>query len=203
MKHAPMHAAFVTVACLFAAPAAAHSTIEGANDFMAGAVHVLTAPEHVLAIVALALLAAQKGWEKTGPLALVFPAAFAVAAFAGATNLSTLSFTTAAELSIIALGIWVALARSTPSAAFVGISLVIGAIHGAANGAARLPQMSLLAFVAGASFAALAALAITVIASDWALRMSRSWPSIAVRALGSWIAAIAMLSLALSYRATA
>lgn len=196
----PKRIAIAAIACGCAAPAAAHSTIEGVNDFLAGALHVMTAPEHVLAIVALALLAAQKGWEQIGASALVFPAAFLLAAVAGATFLFTVRMTGAAEFSVIALGIWVALARPAPARVFFVLLIAIGVIHGAANGAARLPQMSVLSFVGGASFAALVILAIVVMPADWLLRKSWHWPPVAVRALGSWIAAIGVLSLALGMK---
>lgn len=195
-----LRTAIAVIAFACPPPAAAHSTVEGVNDFLAGALHVITAPEHVLAVVALALLAAQKGWERIGASALVFPASFLIAAFAGATLLPTISLTAAAGISVIALGGWVALARAAPASLFIVVAIVIGAIHGLANGAARLPQMSLLPFVGGASFAALAILAFVIMPADWLVRKPWRWPPIAVRALGSWIAAIGVLAIALAFK---
>ena len=57
-----------------------------------------------------------------------------------------------------------------------------------------------LAFSSGASFAALAVFSIVVMIADWPLRKPWRWPPIAVRALGSWIAAIGVLALAFALR---
>ena len=64
---------------------------------------VLTAPEHVLAIVALALVLAHRGWDLLGATVLAFPAAFFIAAFAAATATSLSTPALVAELYVIAL----------------------------------------------------------------------------------------------------
>ncbi len=62
--------------------------------------------------------------------------------------------------------------------------------------------MSLLPFVLGAALAAQAVMGSVMLGADAMLRAAASWPPIVVRAAGSWLAAIGILSLALGLRNT-
>lgn len=184
-------------ACLLlaAGSAYAHSAARGAGDFYAGALHALTALEHVLPFLALGILAGQQG-RKAEPVLLVFSLALAAGAtvalwtpplpYVGLFNI----------FSAILLGGLVAAAWSLPMAFCYGIATVFGMSHGFANGAAMIEQSKPYLFIPGVALAGLAITAYGLIVTDYLLRRKAGWIHIAVRVAGSWIAAIGILVLA-------
>jgi urease accessory protein len=194
----PAARAGVAVCLLFAAGSAyAHSAAPGAGDFYAGALHALTALEHVLPFVALGILAGQRG-RKAEPVLLVF----CLALVAGATvALWTHPLPYVGLLNIfsaILFGALVATAWSLPMASCYVIAAVFGLSHGFANGAGMIEQTKPYLFIPGVALAGLAVTAYGLIVTDYLLRRKASWVHIAVRVAGSWIAAIGILVLATS-----
>lgn len=182
---------------LSAAAAHAHSAARGAGDFYAGALHALTALEHVLPFVALGILAGQQG-RKGEPFLLVFCVALAVGAtvalwaaplpYIGMLNI----------FSGILFGGLVAAAWPLPRAFCYGIAMAFGLTHGLANGAGMIEQSKPYLFIPGVAIAGLAVTAYGLIVTDYLLRRKSGWIHIAVRVAGSWIAAIGILVLATS-----
>ena len=182
---------------LSAGSAFAHSAARGAGDFYAGALHALTALEHLLPFLALGILAGQLG-RKAEPVLLVFCLALAAGAttaiwtpplpYVGLLNI----------LSAILFGGLVAASWSLPMALCYGIAAVFGLSHGFANGAGMIEQTKPYLFVPGVALAGLAVTAYGLIVTDYLLRRKAGWIHIAVRVAGSWIAAIGILVLATS-----
>lgn len=182
---------------LSAGAAHAHSAARGAGDFYAGALHALTALEHVLPFVALGILAGQQG-RKGEPFLLVFCVALAVGAtvalwaaplpYIGMLNI----------FSGILFGGLVAAAWPLPRAFCYGIAMAFGLTHGLANGAGMIEQSKPYLFIPGVAIAGLAVTAYGLIVTDYLLRRKSGWIHIAVRVAGSWIAAIGILVLATS-----
>jgi len=194
----PALRAGIAVCLLLAAGSAyAHSAARGAGDFYAGALHALTALEHVLPFLALGILAGQQG-RKAEPVLLVFCLALAAGAtaaiwippqpYVGLLNI----------FSAILFGGLVAAARSLPMAFCYGIAAVFGLGHGFANGAGMIEQSKPYLFIPGVALAGLAVTAYGLIVTDFLLRRKPAWIHIAVRVAGSWIAAIGILVLATS-----
>lgn len=184
---------------LHAGSAFAHAGIKGIGDFYVGALHPLSAPEHVLAFLALGILAAQQ--NPRGKLAvIVFCFALALGA-ALALVLPALPAVNVFNLaSGLILGGLVALCRPMPGALLVALAAVFGLGHGFANGIEISESMSAWQFIAGMTIAALASIGYVMILVDWLLRRKAAWIAIAVRVAGSWITAIGMLVLAAGLR---
>ena len=194
----PAARAGVALCLLLAAGGAyAHSAAPGAGDFYAGALHALTALEHVLPFLALGILAGQQG-RKAEPVLLVFCVALAAGAtvalwtpplpYVGLLNI----------FSAILFGGLVAAAWSLPMAFCCSIATVFGLSHGFANGAGMIEQTKPYLYIPGVALAGLAVTAYGLIVTDYLLRRKAGWIHIAVRVAGSWIAAIGILVLATS-----
>lgn len=194
----PAARAGVTMCLLFDTGSVyAHSAARGAGEFYAGALHALTALEHVLPFLALGILAGQQG-RQTEPILLVFCLALATGttvalwtpplAYVGVLNI----------FSAILFGGLVAAAWSLPVAFYYVIAAVFGLSHGIANGAGVIEQTKPHLYVSGVALAGFAVTAYGLIATDYLMRRKAGWIHIAVRVAGSWVAAIGILVLATS-----
>ncbi len=119
---------------LFAGSAAAHSLDPGASSFSGGLAHPFLGLDHLLAMVAVGLWAAQLG----GRAKWAIPAAF-VAASAGGAVLAwaggTLPHADAAiTLSVLVLGLFVALRQKSTLPAATAIAGAFALFHGFAHG---------------------------------------------------------------------
>ncbi len=184
---------------LGASAAQAHSTAQGTGDFYAGFLHPLTAPEDVLAFLALGMLSAQH--PPRGQLALPV---FWLALIAGAMCAVALPHIPGADLinvvSVMVLGGLIALNAALPVAVLIGLAVAFGVSHGYANGLAITGNMRSYLFIPGVALAALMTTGYGLVFTDWLLRRKIPWIPIAVRVAGSWIAAIGMLVLATSWK---
>jgi urease accessory protein len=190
-----VRAAPVLLLMLVANPAAAHSPIEGIGSFYAGLLHPFAVPAHAMALTALALLLGQ-GDLATARLGLsVAVAALCLGLAVGPRLTETLPFPALLLVAALVLGTTVALAPPLPrplSATAAGlVSLGVGL--DSAPSAADLGEV--LAALGGT--AAGATLLIVVLTGVTTGR-DRAWQRIGIRIAGSWIAAIALLVLALA-----
>ena len=187
----------LSAAMLFAAaaPAFAHLDPAAHGSLMAGISHPLFGADHILAMLAVGLWAAQIAAGSTNKSALwIVPSAFVgtmAAGFLLALGGIDLPFVEPAILaSVIALGLLVAMAARLPvaaSAAIVGIfALFHGHAHGGELGSAGALQFG-LGFVFATAFLHLAGIAL-------GLGISRFAP-VAARIAGA-LTALAGLSLA-------
>ncbi|HBO95553.1 MAG TPA: hypothetical protein DD667_19885 [Gammaproteobacteria bacterium] len=98
-------------------------------------------------------------------------------------------------ISFLVLGGLVLAARPLPPRFFIALVMATGLSHGYANGMPELFGQGLVLYLAGVTCAAYLLVSILTAASHQ-LITQRSWGIIAVRAGGSWIAAIGFLYLA-------
>lgn len=169
------------------------------------ALHVFTEIDHLAAFAAVGLLVGQQEAAQSRYNALfAFLAALVVGMSlpflvtgVGAFEAVEREFSAA---STLAIGILVAVAAR----AWVGVIAIsaatLGAVHGVANGLAIAGSPAPAASIFGAAAAALltAATAIVIVR---ALHGKVKYGGIAVRVLGSWIAALALMLLGLALRA--
>lgn len=101
-------------------------------------------------------------------------------------------------LSFVALGLLVAAALTLPLALTVALGLLLGLGHGYANGGAMEPDSAVHLFVLGV--ATMGTVTVTMMAA-LVVSLERDWQRIAVRVVGSWIAAIGLMMLALRWAA--
>jgi hypothetical protein len=150
------------------------------------------APTHLLAIVAVGLLAGQGG--RSG----MAPALFVVGMLAGSLAIASAIRETPSALVLLAVS---ALVGSTVAAA-IGLPSILMNVLAFATGAALAlntpPQaIGIAAAMASQVGTGVAAAIALVLVTSIATRADRPWQRIGVRVVGSWIAASAILVLAL------
>ena len=190
-------AALALLFCICAGPAQAHAPSATVGDFYAGLLHPLTALEHILAFIALGLLGGRQG-QRAQPVVLIFSAALLSGALL-ALILPALPLVDLINLaSAVLLGLLVAAALSMPLPLLYTIASILGLTHGFANGDAIVPPLKPWLYLPGVALSGLLVVAYGFVATDFAQRRNAGWMSIALRVIGSWIAAIGILVLGLS-----
>lgn len=173
--------------------ASAHSVF-GITGFSGGLLHPLLVPAHFLAVAALALLIGQQQWPHRVPMA------YAAALVAGLGAIAMAYVPDFAEDGVLVFGgiagLLVALARPLP--------WVLGALLAAAIGAMQAldsPPEAITLTEANLTLlgTAVSAVIVLVTLARIASLPHQPWQKIAVRILGSWIAACAILVLALKF----
>jgi urease accessory protein len=184
----------LVAAAFSATPAFAHDVVPGVGGFYGGLVHPLLVPAHVLALVGVGLLIGGQPRRIGAGLTAVFAAALIVGVVAIVAAVSPMYQDDVVLLVAAASGILVALAR--PITALIGFPLVV--IAGIALMLDSVPheismQTTFLALVG----TVIAAFILTSLIVEVARAATRDWQRIGIRILGSWIAASAILVLAL------
>jgi hydrogenase/urease accessory protein HupE len=183
-------AAFVLL--LAAEPALAHPPPLGFRGVLGGILHPLFVPAHLLAVLGLGLLIGQREWSRT--VALVFIAGLAVGL-----GVMTFGFVPAflnevvLALALI-LGLLVALTRPLPEAAGAALATLVGFCVALDSPPEVVSVREANLMLIGTGFGATL---LIVIAVEAASRLRLPWARIAARILGSWIAASAILVLAI------
>lgn len=106
-----------------------------ANGFHGGFMHPFSGADHMLAMLALGLLAAQIGGRAVWALPAGFVGAMVLGGAAGAGGLGFTGVEPTIIASVIVLGALIALARRPALPVLVAMSAVFGAAHGWAHGA--------------------------------------------------------------------
>ncbi len=189
------HAGVALGLALAAEAACAHVASAQAGAFHAGLLHPLTAPEHVLPMLALGLLAGQHGLNEGQGVLLAFVVALAAGAGLALNQPGSDGILLLNLGSLVLIGGLVAAAWRLPTALLYALALGFGMTHGYANGAALPPNLSPLIFTLGLVAAALLAMGYGLAVSDALLRLKPNWPRVAVRVAGSWVAAVGILAL--------
>lgn len=192
----PVAAALAFV--IAAQPAHAHLVGVEFGDFYAGALHVLSVPEHVVAVIGLALLAAFHPRESSRWILLGVPvgviAGVALAAF---TPLEMAMEPTIA-LTLILVGLVGIAARPMPAAVLASFGGGTALVHGFVNAvSARAVSVDWLLY-GGGIVATISVFIILLIAAVATLAETANWVRIAARAVSSWITAIGLMYLAVS-----
>jgi urease accessory protein len=188
-----LRSAFIAVFLAAAQPALAHEVIQGVDGFYGGVLHPLLAPIHLLAVVGLGLFVGQPPGGQRSGLELIFAIALAGGLAAvgfgmGETPAPLILLTTALISSI-----FVVIARPAPK--IVGWLLAVAT--GASIGLDSPPdvvsiRMAWIMLIG----TELGAVLVLTIVTACAARFLRPWQKIALRVLGSWTAACAILVLA-------
>jgi urease accessory protein len=165
-----------------------------AGSFFGGVLHPLWVPGHVLVLAGLALLAGQQG----APVRLAVSAIFAAGLSAGLTAVVLAFAADDTDLMLLACaaiaGLLVVVARPIP----LRLAAPLAAIAGAALELDSVPdEVSMRATVLALAGTALAAALVLLVVASASAICRRDWQRIGIRVLGSWIAASAILVLAL------
>jgi urease accessory protein len=128
-----------TALCVLPALAFAHPGNE--SGLMAGVVHPLTGIDHLLAMFAVGLWAAQQKGGARWMLPVAFVGCMLLGGLLGFDGLSVPYLESGIAASVLALGLLVAVAASPPIAVSIVITGLAGLAHGIAHGM-ELPQMA-------------------------------------------------------------
>lgn len=186
---------------LVAAPAWAHGAIPGIGAFYSGALHPFVSPAHLIVLLALGLRFGQTAQQHTRQakhatlaLLLALVAGLCLHTWAGDPDTDRILLACAALA-----GLAVATARAMPAAVDVALGLIVGAAVGLSSGPSGVEGRTYVMMLLGTGLASIGLTAyVTVMVSI----IQRAWLRVAVRVLGSWLAAAALLVLALGLAAT-
>jgi urease accessory protein len=176
-RRAVVAAAVLIPATLVTAPALAHSIASSAAGFAGGFLHPLTGLDHLLAMICVGIWGAQ--------LPISFPLIMAGGGAFGAVGVPLPVGELLIALSVVVLGMLVALARKLPIAAALTIVGIFAIAHGHAHGVELPGAADALAFTVGfviaTGFLHLAGIVIGVLAR---------WPvgAFAIRVCGGGVA---------------
>lgn len=192
----------LAVALLFlsATPAEAHTLMSTAGPFYAGVKHFFFSIDDVLAAFAMGLIAQMRKEAPGGWKFFALPAAWIVFGVVGLLlRIPPLAGDTASAVSLMVLGILVALDRKFPGSALVSWAVAAGGLHGFLNGLAmrEVGTMSGIWQLVGVTVSAFVVVIYPTAVLDL---VKRPWVRIVVRVLGSWISAIGLLLLGWSLR---
>ena len=184
------------VLAVFIAPgaASAHPVFGGIGGFPGGLLHPLFVPAHLLAIVAVGVLIAQNASCRRWLYAIAFSAGL-LAGFAAIASAYTPALTGETLLALAFIGgALVALAKPLPRpligllTAATGIAIALDSPPDAIS--LREAALMQIGTFWGATI-------LLFVIYECARRLTRGWQRVGVRILGSWIAASAVLVLAL------
>jgi len=175
----------------------AHIAAVRLGDFYSGALHPLTDLQDLVLWTALGLLAGTLGASKARWLVLMLPLGLIVGlAYGLKAGVSATAPVTDAAM-MVGLGLLLAAGIRLPAIALWVVALSLAVVRGIANAGGVGPQTNVVLFGAGLAAAGYAAItlimALTVAFCRPAPDASPAWRKIAVRACGSWIAAIGLM----------
>lgn len=168
-----------------AAPAEAHLLGDAAHTVFAGFVHPFSGLDHVLAMVAVGLWAAQQGRPATLVLPIVFPAVMAIGGLLGAGGFAFPAVETGIAASVAMLGVMVLLSVRPTLVAGASLVALFALFHGHAHGT-ELPD-AVSPFGYGIGFVA-ATLVLHLAGLSFGQIFRRPHGALALRAAGSAIA---------------
>ena len=175
-------------------PAEAHLATTRFGDFYGGVLHLGTALEHVLALLALGLLAGLQD-PRDGRWILVAAPLGLLAGGSVAIMLPQGTPAPAVGMALLTLlGLLAALARPVPALPLAAAGLLVGLLHGYQNDLAASDASIASLFILGVVACGLVGLTL-IAATAVATRQRAAWGVIALRAGGSWIAAIGVMML--------
>lgn len=178
--------------------AQAHLVTSGAGPFFDGVAHFFVSLDDLLLVVALSLLSGLLGKTAARGLVLVLPLAWFVGMVLGlsiADRIDGSGWATAFTLLIG--GLLLSFSPKLPTWMIALIAGMIGLAHGSWNGAAmRATETSVIASLGIMTAAGVVALML----SATAVSVQQSWQRIALRVVGSWVAAFGLLALAWHFR---
>ena len=179
-------------------PALAHSLIPSFGDFYGGLLHPATALDLAPPLVALGLLSGQNGKAIARRMLIVLPAVFVLATDLGGALPPPAHLAVVNAGSFVVLGLLLALDAALPQALVLGLGVALGLCAGLANGSGMAGGSDPALFLLGSALAGLAAI---LLPSAVVVSLAPGWQRIAVRVVGSWLAAAGAMVLALPQRA--
>lgn len=130
---------FLVALSLFAGSASAHTGGHGITGFVGGLVHPLTGLDHLLAMVAVGLWAAQQGGRALWSVPAAFVGAMGIGAMLGWVGWIMPEVESGTAFSVMALGLLIATRRNVSIPAGMALVAVFALFHGLAH-SLEMPQ---------------------------------------------------------------
>ncbi|HTQ40065.1 MAG TPA: HupE/UreJ family protein [Pirellulales bacterium] len=146
---------FALVACLFPSVAHAHTGIGETSGFMNGVIHPVTGLDHICAMVAVGLWAAQRGGKAIWLVPLTFVSVMALGGWLGMMGHALPFVEQGIVASVLILGVLIAAAIRLPLLVSVLIVGLFALFHGHAHGAEMPDTASGLLYGLGFIFSTL------------------------------------------------
>jgi hydrogenase/urease accessory protein HupE len=172
----------------------AHLVTSGVGPFFDGVAHFFVSLDDLLVVVALALLGGLLGKDSARTLVLSLPAGWLIGLVLGiliADQLEGSAWGTA--FSLLATGLLLASSPKLPTWGIVMLAVVVGLVHGSWNGAAMSATQT--SFIASLGIVSAVGV-VSLLLSAAAVAVQANWQRIAIRVVGSWVAAFGLLALA-------
>ncbi len=134
---------------LLPSTAFAHTGVGATNDIAHGLLHPLTGIDHILAMIAMGIIAAHLGGKALWLVPASFVAAMALGGAAGVANIPIPFVETGIAVSVIALGLVMAFEVRLPLVAAMALTAFSAIFHGHAHGAELPDNASGLAYGTG------------------------------------------------------
>lgn len=189
MRARAVHWSAATLLCI-PSVAFAHLVNSGLGPIYDGALHLLLSPGDLLGLVAFAMLSGLRG-AKAGRLTVVgMTVAWLLAGLIGLRMPAVPPMPLLLVVSLVVPGAMVAFDVKLPPVFIALLAALFGLLHGLQNGAALSAT--------GAGTAALSGIVMTVLLTSLLISaaivpIEAAWSRIAVRVLGSWVAAVGIL----------
>ena len=149
MKHSRIFA--LTALCLFAGTASAHTGSHGVTGFVSGLSHPLLGLDHLLAMIAIGLWAAQQGGRALWAVPAAFVGTMLLGGVLALSGLALPQVETGIAASVLVLGLLIATRRQWTVPASMTIAAGFALFHGYAHGLempqAASPMLYALGFV--------------------------------------------------------
>ena len=175
---------------LAASPVHGHLVETGFGAFYDGLAHVAVTPADLLVVVAIALLAGQRGRDAARLALFALPVAWFAGGLVGARWPEATAWPLWTTLTFAVAGSLVALNARIRDVGVAALAIAAGLLHGLVNGATMVPGGSVGLALAGA---VCAIFFLTAILAAEVTALPAGWPRIVVRVAGSWIAASGLL----------
>lgn len=192
MSRSAVHRSLLVAACAAAsaAPAQAHLVQTGFGSFYDGLAHPLVAPEDLLLVLGLGLLAGRSGKPEARLVLFALPLAWIAGCVAGFLGPALPASAWQTTVSFGLVGLLVAAFARVPRGLLSALTAAVGIVHGYENGATFDVDTGPALALAGV---ALAVFTLVTLSSALAVSARAEWARVAVRVAGSWFAAIGLL----------
>jgi urease accessory protein len=181
-----------------AALVGSHAPVAEAEGFRAGLEHPFAVPAHLIALAACGLLAGQRDAGKHNALVVIFVAALIAGLAALALGVGETPAGDVVVAAAAVAGLLVAIGRPMPMRLEWAVAGTIGAAIGLDSPPEVVSLRTATVMLIGTG---LGAAIVAIMVAEIAGALTRDWQRIGLRVLGSWIAASAILVLALRFAA--
>ena len=178
---------------LGAGGAEAHIVSSRLGDFYAGAIHPMTALQDLVLWLALGLLAGSQPVSVSRWLVALFPTGLAVGLWLGVRWGVPDGPPWLDAMLMVLLGAMTAAAIRVPTPVLLVVAAVVALARGAANAGGVAPGTDVALFAAGFAVAGYAFITLSMAAVEAFRASGGGWRGVAIRAGGSWIAAIGLM----------